>query len=298
MTAVPETELDIEANGVTLRVAMWGERAGPERTVMLLHGITANNRTWFDFGPVLAGRGWFVLAPDFRGRGRSSKPNHGYGLAFHANDALAICDRLDLPSVNLVGHSLGALVGLYLGGVYPHRLRRLVLVDAGGKLPADTYQAIAPALARLGEAYPSLDTYLSAMRETTRFPWELFGERYYRYDAEVGADGATRSGVPKQAIAEEQAAAYFTRTDALPEFVKAPTLIVRATEGLLGGERGLILPREEADRLLSAIAGSRLVEVPYTNHYTVVLAKRFHGEAIAFLEAATSSESSDERAAS
>jgi len=287
------TEMDLDVNGVTLRVATWGERAGPERTVMLLHGITANNRTWFDFGPMLAGRGWFVLAPDLRGRGLSAKPDHGYGLAFHANDALAICDRLDLPSVNLVGHSLGALVGLYLGGVYPDRLRRLVLVDAGGRLPADTYQAIAPALARLGELYPSLDAYLSAMRESTRFPWEPFGARYYRYDAEVGADGATRSRVPKAAIAEEQAAAFFTRTDALPEFVKAPTLIVRATEGLLGGERGLILPREEADRLLRAIAGSRLVEIPGVNHYTVVLTERFHGETIAFLEAADPSEVRD-----
>ena len=90
--------------------------------------------------------------------------------------------------------------------------------------------------------------------------------------------------MPKAVIAEEQAAIFFTRTDALPGFVRAPTLIVRATVGLLGGDRGQILPRAEAERLLAAIPGSRLVEIPETDHYTVVLADAFAGEVAAFLE--------------
>ena len=279
-------ERDVAVNGITLRVATWGAPAGPGRSVLLVHGITANSRTWFDLGPALAARGWFVLAPDLRGRGRSGKPPHGYGLPFHAHDLLALCDAFGLPSVHLVGHSLGALVGLYLAAVHPLRLGRLVLVDAGGTLPPDTYQAIAPALARLGEVYPSLDAYLVAMRAGSRLPWHPFGERYYRYDAETLPDGTARSSVPRAAIGEEQAAIVFTRTDALPARVEAPTLIVRATVGLLGGERGQILPRAEADRLLAAVPGSRLVEIPGADHYTVVLAEPFAREVAAFLEEA------------
>ncbi len=277
-------ERDVALNEITLRVVTWGEPTGPERAVLLVHGITANSRYWADLGPALAARRWFVVAPDLRGRGRSAKPPHGYGLPIHAHDLLALCDALDLPAVHVVGHSLGALIGLYLASVHPHRVGRLVLVDAGGTLPADTYQAIAPALERLGETYPSLDAYLAAMQATTRLPWEPFGERYYRYDAETRADDTVGSSVPKAAIAEEQAAIYFTRTDALPGFVRAPTLIVRATVGLLGGDRGQILPRHEAERLLAAIPGSRLVEIPGTDHYTVVLADAFGREVTAFLE--------------
>lgn len=277
-------ERTVPLNGIALRVATWGRPAGPDRAVVLVHGITANNRVWFDLGPQLAARGWFVVAPDLRGRGRSDKPPHGYGLPFHADDLLALGDALDLPTAHLVGHSLGALIGLYLAAVHPGRLGKLVLVDAGGTLPPDTYEAIAPALARLGESYPSLDAYLAAMRATTPLPWTPFGERYYRYDAEVRADGTAASGVPKAAIAEEQVAAFFTRTDALPAAVRAPTLIVRATVGLLGGERGLILPRAEAERLLGAIAGSRLVEIAGTDHYTVVLADAFGRAVAAFLD--------------
>jgi pimeloyl-ACP methyl ester carboxylesterase len=277
-------ERDVAVNGVALRVATWGRPSGAGRTVLLVHGITANNRVWFEFGPTLAAAGWFVVAPDLRGRGQSDKPAHGYGLPFHADDLLALCDALDLPTAHIVGHSLGALVGLYLAAVHPERIGRLVLVDAGGTLPPDTYQAIAPALARLGETYPSLDAYLAAMRATTRLPWEPFGKRYYRYDAEVRPDGSAVSSVPKGAIAEEQTAAVFTRLDALPASVRAPTLIVRATVGLLGGERGQILPSAEAERLRDAIAGSRLVEIAGADHYTVVLADAFAREVAVFLE--------------
>lgn len=90
--------------------------------------------------------------------------------------------------------------------------------------------------------------------------------------------------MPSAAIAEEQLAAWFTRTDALPAAVRLPTLILRATVGLLGGERGQILPRAEADRLLAAIPGSRLVEIPGANHYTIVVAEMVGQEVATFLE--------------
>lgn len=281
------TPRDVEVNGITLRVVTWGEAAGPERTALLVHGITANSQAWSAFGPTLAARGWSAIAPDLRGRGRSAKPPHGYGIPFHVNDLLGLCDALELPTVHVVGHSLGAFIGLYLAALHPHRVGKLVLVDGGGTLPPDTLEAIAPALARLGQTYPSLDAYLAAMRATTAMPWDAYAEGYYRYDAEIGADDTAMSSVPKSAIAEETATNWAVRTDALPAFVKAPTLIVRATEGLLGRERGLILPADEAERLHGVISGSHLLAIPGTNHYTVVTAEAFTPEVLAFLDGGT-----------
>ncbi len=278
---------DLDVNGITLRVTTWGTSTDPDRAILLVHGITANSRYWSGLGPALAARGWQAIATDLRGRGRSAKPPHGYGIPFHVNDLLALCDALALSRVNLVGHSLGALIGLYLAAVHPHRMGKLVLVDAGGKLPADTIQAITPALARLGTVYPSLDAYLGAMRDAVPVPWDPFWEEYFRYDAEMQPDGSVTSSVPKAAVAEEQAVNWATRTEALPEFVHAPTLIVRVSEGLLGGNRGLILPVEEAERMRSVIAGSRVVEIVNANHYTVVQAERFTEELTAFLEELT-----------
>ncbi len=274
---------DLEVNGITLRVESWGHFTAPDRVVVLVHGITANSQYWAELGPVLAEQGWFAIAPDLRGRGRSAKPPHGYGLPFHVDDLLSLCDHFGVPMVRYVGHSLGALIGLYLAAVHPHRIAKLVLVDAGGKLPADTMQAIAPALARLGTPYPSLDAYLDSMLSAPHLTRDAFWERYYRYDAEAQGDGTVVSSVPKAAIAEEQAAMFLTTTDVLPEFVKAPTLIVRATEGLLGGDRGQILPAAEAERLRGIIAGSRVLEIPGTNHYTAALTETFAHEVSAFL---------------
>ncbi len=274
---------DVQVNGITLRVESWGRFTSPDRAVLLVHGITANSQYWVDFGPVLAEHGWFAIAPDLRGRGQSTKPPHGYGLPFHVDDLLSLCDHFGVSVVRFVGHSLGALIGLYLAAVHPARVARLVLVDAGGKLPADTMQAIGPALARLGTPYPSLSAYLDTMLSAPHLTRDAFWERYYRYDAEVQADGTVLSGVPKAAVAEEQAAMFLIRTDVLPEFVKVPTLIVRATEGLLGGDRGQILPVAEAERLRSLIADSRLLEIPGTNHYTAARTETFAQSVTGFL---------------
>src|SRR5258708_3997884 len=136
------TAHDIVINGITLHVATWGAFTTPERAVVLVHGITASHLNWSEFGPHLAARGWDVIAPDLRGRGLSAKPPHGYGVPYHANDLLSLCDHFGLARMNLVGHSLGAMIGLFLGAIHPECIAKLVLIDAGGKLPPDTMQAL------------------------------------------------------------------------------------------------------------------------------------------------------------
>jgi pimeloyl-ACP methyl ester carboxylesterase len=280
-TTYAEHTLDLQ--GMALHYGAWGHFTHPQRAVLLVHGLTANHRGWAALGPALAARGWYAVAPDLRGRGLSAKPPHGYGITFHADDLLTLCDALSLPAAHIVGHSLGAVVGLYLAALHPRRVGKLVLVDAGGKIPEDTAQAIAASLARLGTVYPSMDAYLAAMRQVPMWQWNAFWEQYFRYDAQVHADGGVTSRVPRSAIEEETAALGATRTEALPAFVHTATLIVRAALGTLGAERGVILPREEAERLRGLIGGSRVVEVPQTNHYTIILSDIFLDTVAAFL---------------
>ena len=123
---------DFQLNGLKLHTNTWGEFNSPERTVILIHGLSANSMEWADFGPYLAERGWYAVAPDLRGRGLSDKPPHGYGTPFHANDLLALADAMGLARLNLVGHSLGALISLFLAALHPERAGKVVLVDAAG----------------------------------------------------------------------------------------------------------------------------------------------------------------------
>lgn len=275
---------DLQVNGLKIHANTWGEFTTPERTVFLVHGLSANSMCWAIFGPELAKRGWYVLAPDLRGRGFSEKPAHGYGTPLHANDLLAIADQLGVERLNLVGHSLGAIITLFLASIHPERAGKLVLVDAGGIIPEDTLQAIAPSIKRLDNVYPSLETFLDLMSKVPLYQWNIFWENYYRYDAVVRPDGTVTSGVARTTIEEENFVTSHTRFELLPNYIQAPTLIARATVGLLGEGKGLILPAAEAERMHGIIPGSRVVEVLDTNHYTIILSEVFKSEVTGFLE--------------
>lgn len=279
---------------LSLHFASWGQRTTPERVAVLVHGLTASSREFMSLGPTLAAQGWYVIAPDLRGRGLSAKPPHGYGVPFHAHDILTLCDHLGIATFDVIGHSLGAIIGMYLAAMYPDRVRKLVMIDAGGKIPEDTQQAIAASVNRLGTSYPSLDVYLATMRQLPMLQWNDFWEGYFRYDAEVHPDGTVTSRVPRGAIMEESAALAALRSEDLPHAVRQPTLALRATLGLLGPDRGLILPREEAERLQAVMPNCRAVDIPDTNHYTIVEAPQARDAIVEFLrDAEEESEAAD-----
>jgi pimeloyl-ACP methyl ester carboxylesterase len=268
---------------IRLYVATWGVPAR-HRAIVLLHALTASHREFVELGPALAARGWYVVAPDLRGRGLSSKPPHGYSLSIYANDILTLCDAFGLESAHLVGHSLGAAIGLYLAAIYPGRVGKLVLVDRGGKVPEDAVQAIAASVSRLGTVYPSLDAYLGLMSQLPMITWGLFWEQYFRYDAEVHSDGTVTSRVPRAAVEEELASGFAMPIDELPRLVRAPTLVMRAALGTLGPDRGIVLTAEEAERLSLVMPNCRVEVVPNVNHYTIVQAPGFSETIATFIE--------------
>lgn len=276
----------VEVNGITLQYHTWGEFTSPERTMLLVHGLTASSQEWMQFGPAAARQGWYAIAPDLRGRGLSGKPPHGYGIPYHVNDLLSLCDALGLPVVHLIGHSLGAQIGYFLAAIHPKRLGRLVLVDAGGRIPPDALQAIAFSLQRLGQVYPSLDAFLQEWQQSPAHQWNPFWETYYRYDAEVHPDGTVTRRVPKWAIDEEISVNTTINADALLPRIQAPVLITRAVLGTLAPDRGFILTADEAERVRGIIGGCRVVAIPDTNHYTIILSDIFTSAVLAFLAGA------------
>ena len=278
----PQVEQDLAVGGIRLHYAWWRQLAHPDRTVLLVHGLTAHSRAWAAIGPALAARGYAALAPDLRGRGRSDKPPHGYGVARHADDLLALCDGLGLDTVHLVGHALGAVIALYLAAVHPKRVDRLVLVDMRGRLPEDTARAIAASLAELDTVYPSLDAYLAAMRRVP-VAWGPFWEACFRYGALAGPDGTVTAGIARTTIAEELDALEATPIDTLAAGIRQPTLIVRPALGTLGPDRGQVLTGTEAERWRARIPHSEVVVVPETNHYSIMLSGALVETVAAFL---------------
>lgn len=109
----------------TLNVMRWGDR-GAEKTVVALHGITANGGAMTEPARLLAARGWQVLAPDMRGHGESTRADGDFSFDSLLAD---FAENVPLEPDVLIGHSFGgtlAQLGVMRGIFRP---RALLLED-------------------------------------------------------------------------------------------------------------------------------------------------------------------------
>jgi pimeloyl-ACP methyl ester carboxylesterase len=258
----------VTLHGIRYHYAEW---PGTGSTILCLHGITSNCRS-FD---VLAGKlapAHRVIAVDLRGRGESGEPGAVYGFEQHISDLVALLDELQLKQVAVIGHSMGGLVGILLSARHPERVSRLVVIDAGARSRPEVLDMIRPALARLGQTFPSREVFLAGMRAVPVWgdDWSDAVEKYYDADLRTNADGTVQSRVVATAVQQDIAGmAKLDFTAMLPD-IQCPTLILRATLGLLGGESGLILLPEDAKAMASGIPNCRSVDIAGVNHYAIV----------------------------
>jgi len=186
-----------------------------------------------------------------------------------------------------MGHSLGAHIAVRFAAKHPERVARLVLFDGGLDVRAEVLDSLAPAVARLGVEFPSLEGFLERLRALPMFAgrWNDYLTRHFTYDVEPTA-GGVRSKVARHAIEEEVANLARTRLWVWHHRVQAPTLLLRAPDGLLTAD-DCLMTQEEAEAMAHAIPRCRLVVVPGTNHYTVLLSAHdlVRREVAAFLAA-------------
>jgi pimeloyl-ACP methyl ester carboxylesterase len=258
----------VRAGDVTLAVHEWPGR-GP--AIVAVHGLTSNHTVWYPIADALGGS-HRILAHDLRGRGDSDKPATGYSLAHHAADLRALLDHFRLSRAIVMGHSLGAHIAVRFATLHAERVSKLVLFDGGLDVRAEILDALAPAINRLGVEFPSLEKFLAMLQGLPMFAgrWNDSLARHYTYDVEPGPGGGVRSKVARHAIEEEVANLQRTRLWVWHHRLAAPTLLFRAPDGLLRAD-DCLMTQEEAEAMTHAIPDCRLVVVPHTNHYTVVL---------------------------
>jgi pimeloyl-ACP methyl ester carboxylesterase len=258
-----------KGDGLKIQLAVW---EGKGKQILCIHGITANSRFWDCLASALASH-HRVMAMDLRGRGLSDKPSTGYSIKHHCKDILALMNDQDLKRPVLMGHSLGAFISLVFTAKYPQRVDRLILVDGGGKLSetqmAKVFAGIKPSLDRLGQVFPSIEAYLLQMKQAPYLqPWNSYMETYFRYEIEE-VEGGVRSRVHPKHIKEE--ARNLGKVDSSQFYTKvtSPTLILRATKGMLA-EDDLLLPEDVAERMVREIPTAKRIDVKGTNHYSIL----------------------------
>jgi len=128
----------VRLRGLDMHLTRWGPdptEAAP--AVVLLHGWQDTGDT-FQFMVDAFRHDWALVAPDWRGFGRSEWPQEGYWFPDYIADLEALVDHLSPASpVRLVGHSMGGNVASLYAGLRPARVRCLANLEGFG-LPRST----------------------------------------------------------------------------------------------------------------------------------------------------------------
>jgi pimeloyl-ACP methyl ester carboxylesterase len=104
------------------------ERSGAGASLVLLHGIGSNSRSWHR---QLAGLSPYfnVIAWDAPGYGKSSDPEGKPSMVYYAQRLRELLDQLGLDGIYLLGHSAGGVVAQEFYRLYPERVSKLMLAD-------------------------------------------------------------------------------------------------------------------------------------------------------------------------
>ena len=150
------------APGVKLEVLEFG---GSGDAMVLLTGIGDNAHVWDDFAYQFTDF-FRVIGITRRGFGASDKPDGGYDVRTRARDDIAVLDHFGIDKAVFVGHSIAGSELSQLGLAYPHRVDKLVYLDALDRAEATerskccrrrrlpmTIPALCEPFKRLGRAY-------------------------------------------------------------------------------------------------------------------------------------------------
>lgn len=100
-------------------------------TFVLIHGAWHGAWCWQLLTPLLESRGHQVIAPTLAGMGeRKSEISADITLDTHIDQVVDLLDQQRVQNAVLVGHSYAGVVISGVADRVPHRLRRLVFLDA------------------------------------------------------------------------------------------------------------------------------------------------------------------------
>lgn len=145
---IPNFESRVETvNGQDLHYWVGGNPHG--KPVLLWHGFLGTSYAWHDVMPLLAKAGYFILAPDMRGYGDSSKPagKEGYDGKTLADDFRLLTEQIGFRSsgkpIFVIAHDMGAPPALLWAAHHPDEIAGLMYLEVPVMLPEVLSQIIA-----------------------------------------------------------------------------------------------------------------------------------------------------------
>jgi pimeloyl-ACP methyl ester carboxylesterase len=241
----------LELDGQLVHLRDEGPRDDP-LPIVLLHGTSASLHTWEGWSTALRGR-HRVISFDLPGFGLTGPRADGdYRGDTYAQFVLRLMDTLKVQRFVLAGNSLGGEIAWRTAVLAPHRVARLVLVDAAGYPFTPEHLPLGFRLARLPGA-GLLVGHLTPRSLVERSVRDVYGDpskvtpelvdRYYELSLREGN---------RQALVQRFQQLQHGEDAARIATLRMPTLI-------LWGGRDRLVPADNAQRFAHDIPSSRLV---------------------------------------
>ncbi len=248
--------MDVTLDGMTIHASTGGREFDPSLpTVVLLHGAGMDHTVWQLQARAFAFHGYSILSLDLPGHGRSGDPASPT-ISGYADVVAAVLGEAGVGRAHIVGHSMGAFIGIEVAARYPDKVRSLTLIGVSERMP------VHPDLLAAAEANDHLAfdlvTSWSHTRTTHTGGHQIPG--LWVMGASVRLLERSRPGVLHNDLAACNA--YLTALDRAPE-VGAPTLV-------LMGEHDLMTRPKGAATLADAIPNATTVIVPDAGHMVMV----------------------------
>ena len=121
--------MHIQASGVSIFYEQMGEEGKPE--VLCLHGWGCSTG---HFAPIAAdlARDYHVTVMDFPAHGQSGRPPEPWGVEQFAQCTREVMGQLHIAPCDVIAHSFGARVAIFLAAHWPQLIRRLVITGGAG----------------------------------------------------------------------------------------------------------------------------------------------------------------------
>ncbi|MDL2230603.1 alpha/beta hydrolase [Alistipes sp. OttesenSCG-928-L06] len=112
-----------------------------DRVLVLLHGYLESLEVWDELAGQLGKVGYRVISLDLPGHGISEVIGETHSMEFLAGIVAQLLDKLNVPKVTVIGHSMGGYVALAFAELYPDKLDGIVLFHATPDADSDEKKA-------------------------------------------------------------------------------------------------------------------------------------------------------------
>lgn len=248
---------------------------GEKGTVIALHGLTGNHKTFYHYRKLLQNEYRFINY-DLRGRGNSSPAAAQTSLFQHAEDLKAFIAQNEIERPILIGYSMGAYICAQVASEID--VEALILLDGAGKIEERQRGLIIPSLSRLEKTYKSPDDYVAQTRkiyESLDIKWDEIMEDIARYEVKKKTTGYRHKSESSD-IERDFNSLFEFNPKKVFEKISCPILLVIAFGKL--GEKESLFTKETYIETISAAKDITTIEVP-ANHYTLLFEKQSEVEA-------------------